>query len=338
MEVSTVPRWYGIDVSKDTFDVALFQAEARKAPHNKFPRTRKGCRACLDWVDRQLPPGHYPALVMEATGGYGKEMALWLLALRGELRVSIAQPLRVHYFAKGLGFQNKTDAQDAIMLARFGEVHNPPPYQPMSPAYIQLRALGRERAAMVKEVLRQGNRNEIRSESAVAQKVRDELIAHLQRTIAELEKATKKVIAGDPQLKKDYKRLQTVPGVGPITAALLMGELGDLRDFPSPKALAAFTGVAPALVDSGTSVHETAHMTKHGSGRVRRALYLGAMAATRGNNPLAQSYSHLLAEGKKPMVALGALMRKILACCRAVLVSEQDFDPDHVRKAKEVQS
>ena len=338
MEVSTLPRWYGIDVSKATFDVAVHQPDGRKPQHHKFSRTRQGCQDCLNWIDKHLPAGHHPALVMEATGGYGKEMALWLLALRAELLVSIAQPVRVHYFAKGLGRMNKTDAQDAIMLARFGEVHAPSPYRPMTPAYEQLRALGRERAAMVKEAHRQGNRNEIPSGSPVAQEVREQLIAHLQSAIAELEKAMGDVIAGDAELTKDYNRLQTVPGVGPIVAAVLMGELGDLRDYPTPKALAAFTGIAPALVDSGTSVHQTAHMTKHGSGRVRQVLYMGAVGAMRGKSPLSQSYHHLVAEGKSPMVALGALMRKILACSRAVLVSEQDYDPDYTRKQQNRES
>jgi transposase len=269
---------------------------------------------------------------MEATGGYSKEMANWLLALRKGLRVSIAQPFRVHYFAKGLGFPNKTDAQDAIMLARFGEVHPPPPYQPMSRAYEQLRALTRERAAFVKASVALENRNEISSQSRQAQKVRERMIAHHKKAVASLEKAMAALIEKDPGLKRDAKRLQTVPGVGPVVAATLMGELGDLREFPHPKALAAFTGVAPRLSDSGTSVHGPAHMTKHGSSRVRQVLYLAAMNSIGKDHTLGQSYDHLLKEGKAPMVALGAIMRKTLVCCRAVLVSEEDYDPNFVKK------
>jgi transposase len=333
MEVSTTLRWFGIDVSKATFDTALYTEDTRKAPHGHFSRTREGCMEFLTWVDGHVPLGQQPALVMEATGGYGKEMAKWLLALRQGLRVAIAQPTRVHHFAKGLGFQNKTDAQDAIMLARFGEVYTPLPYQPMTPAYEQLRALTRERAAMVKELVRLGNRNELPSDSRIAQKVRLRMIAHLEKAVADLEKAMATHIAKDAGLLEDCQRLQTVPGVGPVVAGTLMGELGDLREFPHPKALASFTGVAPGLVDSGTSVHATAHMTKHGSGRVRHMLYLAAMASMRGENPLSRSYDHLVQEGKPPMVALGALMRKILACCRAVLVANQDFDPNYKKKA-----
>ena len=333
MEVTVKPRWFGIDVSKDTFDVAIFPGEARKGPHIKLPRTRSGCKECLRWVDRMVPEGKEPALVMEATGSYGKEMAEWLLALREEVLVAIAQPWRVHQYAKGLGMGNKTDAQDAIMLARFGETYNPRPYKPMSPAYEQLRALTRERAAMVKETTRLGNRNEPPSNSKPAQSIRIRTLAQVKKSVKDLDLAIKVQIAKEPKLKEDFRRLQTVPGVGPVVAGTLMGECGDLRDYLHHKALQAFVGIAPGLVDSGTTVHATAHMTKRGSGRVRQVLYLAAMAAIRKPNRMSQSYQHLLNEGKPAMVALGAIMRKILVTCRAVLVEERDYDPIYKRKA-----
>jgi transposase len=233
---------------------------------------------------------------------------------------------------------NKTDAQDAVMLARFGEIHHPQPYRPMSPGYEQLRALTRERAALLKAALALGNRNEIPSESELAQQIRERMMESHKEAVAELDRAISSLIAGDPALTRDTVRLQTIPGVGPVVASTLMGELGDLREFAHSKALTAFTGVAPALKDSGSSVHLPAHMTKHGSGRVRQVLYLAAMASIRGDNSLGRSYNRLLNEGKAPMVALGAIMRKILVLCRALLVCEQDYQPDFVRKLPPIDS
>jgi transposase len=268
---------------------------------------------------------------MEATGGYGKEMALWLLAMDQALKVAIAQPVKVHHFAQACGLANKTDLQDAIMLARFGELHKPPPFQPMSETYEKLRALTRERAAMVKAAIRLGNRNEIPSQSREAQKVRERMIANHEKAIADLEKAMKVVIQADPALKKDCRILQTIPGVADVVAPTLMGELGDLRSYPHPKTLPAYTGIAPKLKDSGSSVHETAHMTKHGSSRVRHVLYMAAMASLRGNNTFSRSYDHLVAEGKPPMVAIGAIMRKMLVVARVLLITEKDYDPNYVK-------
>lgn len=327
MEVSPTLRWFGIDVSKATFEAALPARGPRKAPHGTFSRSPEGCQACLGWMETHLGSGDSPCLVMEATGGYSRELADWFRALREGLRISIAPPFRVHHFAKGLGLSNKTDAQDAAMLARFGEVHSPTAYHPLSPAYEQLRALTRERSALVKAAQALRNRNERPSDARVAQRVRERLIAEYQKAVTELDQAIATVIAEDPDLAPDALRLQSIPGVGPIVAATLMGELGDLRAFRHPKALAAFTGIAPAWKESGSSVHARAHMTKHGNGRVRQVLYLAAMAATRGDTPLARSYRHLIEAGKPPRVALVATMRKMLVLCRVLLIEGCDYDP-----------
>lgn len=329
MQVPTNTLWFGIDVSKATIDVALGPDGRRKPPHQKFPRTQEGCRACLLWAADLASGGSVPAFVMEATGGYSRELANWLLGERKDLRVAIAQPLKVHHYAKLRGLTNKTDRQDAILLAQFGASEPVVPFHPMSPAYIQLRALTRERSALVKALVALGNRNDLASESALAQGIRERMLESHRAAIHELESAIQVLIAGDPGLSTDFRLLQTIPGVGPVVAATIMGELGDLREFPHPKALAAFVGVAPAWNNSGTSVHEPPHMTKHGNSRVRQMLYLAAMAAVRRPNTLNTSYEHLLKERKAPKSALGAVMRKILVLSRAVLLSGQGYNPEH---------
>jgi transposase len=329
MQVPTNTLWFGIDVSKATIDVALGPDGRKKPPHQKFPRTQEGCRACLSWVTDLVPRGSVPAFVMEATGGYSRELANWLIGERKDLRVAIAQPLKVHHFAKLRGLTNKTDRQDAILLALFGASEPLVLFHPMSPAYAQLRALIRERSALVKALVAMGNRNDLASESRLAQEIRERMLERHREAIHDLESAILEVIAGDPGLAEDFRLLQTIPGIGPVVAANIMGELGDLRDFQHPKALAAFVGVAPAWNNSGTSVYEAPRMTKHGNARVRQMLYLAALAAVRGPNTLNTSYGHLLREGKAPKSALGAVMRKILVLSRAVLLSGQDYDPNH---------
>ena len=336
MQVSKQIRWVGVDVSKATFNVAFAPPGARKCLHRQFPRSRDGCLACLDWVNDQVLQEE-ATFVMEATAAYSRELALWLKALDPGCRIAIAQPVQVHYFAKLQGRTNKTDAQDAMLLAEFGEQRRPSLFRFMSPAYVQLRALTRERSALVKASVALGNRNETPSESVEAQTIRERMLAHYMEAVAELEGVIASLIATTPALKQDCKRLQTVPGVGPVVASTLMGELGDLREFPHPKALTAFVGVVPAVHTSGTSVHDPAHMTKHGSGHVRQVLYLAAMSSIRGDNTLARTYNHLLKEGKEPMLALGAIMRKLLVLCRALLVHEQDYDPQFVKKAPSIE-
>jgi transposase len=267
---------------------------------------------------------------MEATGGYSKQLATWLLHAQADLHVAIAQPFQVRHFTQALGQRNNTDALDAVVLARFGSVFLPRAFHPMPAAYERLRALERERDAFVRSATAMENRQEIPSEDRVAQKVRMRMLRHTRKAIEELDEAMLTLIRSDDALQKDARRLQTIPGVGPVLAATLMGELGDLRAFEHPKQLTHFVGVAPVVQNSGTSLEGRPHMSKRGNGRVRRMLYMGAMAAIRVDGPFARTYQHLVSEGKAPMSALGAIMRKLLVVCRGVLINEEDYNPDRV--------
>ena len=326
----STPCWLGIDVSKATFDAACARPGGGFAKV-KLPRDRAGAGQLLAWARGQAE-GRDLALVMEATGGYSKELAGWLRAGEAGLHVAIAQPFRVKHFAHAIGQRDKTDALDAAMLARFGAMMEPPAFHPLPPAYARLRALERERDALVREAVAMENRQELDSGLRLVQRTRARLLRHTRAAIGELEAAILTEIRSDAGLARDHARLLTIPGVGPVLASTLMGELGDLRAFGHPKQLAAFVGVAPVLRQSGSSLEGRPHMSKRGNGRVRRMLYMGALAAVRGDTPFRATYLHLRAQGKPPLSALGAIMRKLLVVCRGVLLHDEDYDPARVHK------
>ena len=323
-------RWLGLDVSKASFHAARSGPGGPKADCRAFPRTPEGVKAFLAWAESR-GKGDGLAVVMEATGGYSKPLAKWLLKAGPNLHVAISNPFRVKHFALGLGMRNKTDAQDARMLAAFGELHQPKAYHPMPAAYEELRALCRERSAQVKSLTAAQNRDELPSTSKVAQRIRGRLERQHQKAIADLEKAMEAHIQAHPELKRDFDLMCTAPGVGPVVAPGIMGELGDLRAFEHPKRLTSFVGMTPVLKESGSSVYGKPHLSKHGSPEVRRLLYMAALTASQGDDTLGEAYRRLLAEGKEPMVALGAVMRKLLVVLRAILVSGKGFEPHHVK-------
>lgn len=319
--------WLGIDVSKATMDAALPKGVG--FARTKLPRDQAGARKLLGWAHEQAGEAGL-ACVMEATGGYSKQLACWLLQAQADLHVAIAQPFQVNHYTKALGQRNKTDALDAVVLARFGAAFQPRAFHPMPAAYERLKALERERDALVRTATAMENRQEIESADRTAQRVRVRMLRHARKAIEELDEAILVLIRSEEALAKDYRRLQTIPGVGPVLAATLMGELGDLRAFEHPKQLSHFVGVAPVLHTSGTSVGARPHMSKRGNGRVRRMLYMGALAAIRTDTPFKRTYQHLCHEGKAPMSALGAIMRKLLIVARGVLVHDEDYNPNRV--------
>ncbi|MBV9469790.1 MAG: IS110 family transposase, partial [Abitibacteriaceae bacterium] len=130
-----------------------------------------------------------------------------------------------------------------------------------------------------------------------------------------------------PDLKNKAQLLESIPGIGAATAALLLAELGDMKQFSNARQVAAFAGLVPRLHESGTSVRGRSRLSKVGSSRLRKALYFPAITALRWN-PLLKTFGQRLAQqGKSMMVIVGAAMRKLLHLAYGVLKSGLPFDP-----------
>ena len=126
-------------------------------------------------------------------------------------------------------------------------------------------------------------------------------------------------------LKHDAKLLATIPGVGDLTAAFLLGCAGDLRRFSNPRKLDAYAGMNPAIRQSGRWVGHS-RLSKLGPALLRAKLYMPALTATRYNTAVHALYERLIARGKPRMVALAAAMRKLLHIAWGVIHSGKAFD------------
>ncbi|WP_285727609.1 transposase, partial [Geothrix rubra] len=164
--------------------------------------------------------------------------------------------------------------------------------------------------------------------SKSAAKAMANVIQALDAQIRALESEVRKHLRAHEALAEQADRLDSVIGVGLLTAVTVMTELGDLRRFARSRQLTAFAGMSPRRKESGTSVHGRPRLCKQGSARVRAALYLAASAAVRFNPDMKALYDRLLAQGKVKRVALGAVMRKLLVLMRAVLKADRDWVPE----------
>lgn len=147
----------------------------------------------------------------------------------------------------------------------------------------------------------------------------------LSRQIQVAEKRVAELLDGEVA-----RRLQTIPGVGPATAAALMAEIGDIWRFDDVDQLAAFAGVHPKETSSGRKGEREGtswHMAKSGNSYLRSALYRMAVVGTRHNPVIREHYAKKRAAGRSPMNALGHCMAKALDLVWGVWRSDQDFDP-----------
>lgn len=326
-------HWVGVDVAKDSFDAALVfsgqhygDALLSDVPVASFKRTRDGVEAFLRWLDGGIG-GQVARVVMEATGRYSQELAVWMLELRLSLFPAIVNPRQTAHFIKSLGLRSKTDRLDARALGFYGIERRPVAYDVPTPERAQLRELSRYRSDLVQQCTRLKNQMQENYESDYITREHKKHLERFKKDITRVEKAMEKLVGKHDEFKRDVGLLKSIYGIGFTSAVLVLAELGDLRRFELARQLTAFAGMSPRHHQSGTSVHGRSRLCKQGNPRVRQILYLAAMTAVRGKNQFRDTYQRLIAEGKKRMVALGAIMRKLLVLMRAILISGKPYNP-----------
>ena len=329
--VKSEPLWSGVDVSKEWFDAALWPAghslaasQMRDLPTRRFARTREGARAFLEWAEQRL--GATPRVVMEATGSYSPQLAVWLLAERPASRPAIINPKTAMDVISALDPRNQTDAMAARALARYGMERAPSPYEPLTPERAALRELTRYRLVVVEQRQAQQMRLQEAGQVALVKQMIRADIARLKRQEKKLDEAIRAHIRSIPAMAQDIALLRTIYGVDWIVSATVLAELGDLRRFATARQLSAFAGTATGRKESGKSVRKRAKVCKRGSPAARRVLCMAARCAVRGDNDWADDYRRLVAAGKTKRAAEAAIARKMLVTMRAILISRKPYE------------
>ena len=311
----------GIDISKRCFDVALMSGE--RIRQTVFLNTETGFQELLVWLRKHRASPDAPLhACMEATGNWGLDLAEFLH--KAGIQVSIVNPSRVKSYGQSELARNKTDKLDAALIARFCRAHRPAPWVPPAVNMRELRELVRRCDALKVARAREINRKKSGTASSV---VAASIAAHLKwldRQIAEMMSAVQNLIASDPALCRNHELLRSVPGIGPVTAPVILAELPNIADF-TPKALAAFAGMSPEENSSGTRVARSSRISRMGSERLRRAMYMCALISKRRNPALGGFVARLTAAGKAAKVILIAVGRKLLIFAHAVIRTQKPF-------------
>ena len=157
---------------------------------------------------------------------------------------------------------------------------------------------------------------------------------NLPKQIKKTEVLIRSHIDRHPGLKKQRELLDTIPGVGEATAAALLAEVPDIKEYRSVRQVAALTGLVPRQRQSGSSVRGRVRLSKSGNARLRKALYFPAVTALRCSPFFQQWAEGLRARGKSKLAVIGAAMRKLIHLAYGVLKTGRPFDPQWAQKAK----
>ena len=309
----TLAQNVGVDISKDFLDVATYPA----GDTARFPNDERGFRALIKW----LAPRQPARIVFEATGAYHRLFER-TLAEAGLPMIKV-NPRQARRFAEVIGKLAKTDRCDAAMLARMGAALELQPRPIVSETLDKMKEFLTARDALVKDrTAALTRRHTVRSPLLRAQ-----LAARLRQIdnqITAIEKKLKELRRADPDVQERYEILISIPGVGDVTAYVLIVDMSELGGL-DPGQAAALAGVAPFADDSGKSAGQRS--IRGGRARVREALYMAALSAMTHHPEYSVKYDAMIKAGKLAKVALVAIMRKLLILANALLRDKRKWTP-----------
>lgn len=304
--------WVGVDVSKSELVVAV-------RPGGEFFTLANDERGVAQ-LSKRLSALGCTRIVMEPTGGYEAAVAAALWA-QG-LPVFVVNARWIREFARGLGQLAKTDALDARILALYAERAELEPRELPDEQTRELRALLLRRAELVEMLVMEKNRLE-----HAPQRLRRELNGHidyLTKRLKRLDHDLDQMVKSSPLWREKSALLSSMPGVGPVLRASLLGQLPELGRLNRGE-VASLLGVAPFPHDSGKL--RGVRAIAGGRAALRRTLYMGALSAIVHNPPLRRYYFHLRDKGKPGKVALVAVMRKLLCILNVMLKTKTPWSP-----------
>jgi transposase len=319
----------GIDVAAKEL-LAVLRRQGKSEAERRFPNTPSGHKELKGYLTRAAGRVR---VCLESTGLYGLDLALYLQA-DSRLEVMVANPRAVKDFAKALLERSKSDPIDAWVLAEYAARMPFRPWQPPSSAALSLTALARRIHALTETATREKNRLHALSVTDTSLKI---IVTELKRSLQWIERSQArlrheacKIIAADARLQRRFQLLLSLPGVGETSALQLLGELALIPADAEVRQWVAYAGLDPCECSSGSSLRKRPRISKVGNRHLRRALYMPALSAARHDAAFAAYYGGLQERGKCKMVALVAVMRKMLHATFGMFKHDALFDGSRV--------
>lgn len=308
----------GVDVSKKKLDI--------KMNDNQFltiDNTEKSFIHFLGKLDIPIKNLHF---VMEATGGYEKKFASFLLSR--SIAVSVVNPKRVRDFAKALGFLAKNDKIDAHVIRQFADVADLVLLTKKSDMDERLKSFVQRRNQLMRHQTIEKQYLETTADKEILASIRI-FLDTLKEQIESLDKNIQKLMEADTSYSARKRLLTPVEGLGEQTVSAILVYLPELGQLTN-KQISALAGVAPFCNDSGD--RKGKKMIWGGRKEVRTALYMPMLCAIRYNPVIKTFYERLVAKGKIRKVAVIACMRKLLTILNAMLKNNTEWDVNYAKR------
>ena len=330
----------GIDISKDTFTACVGHLESPQESHfsdlGSFTNKKDQFTKFLRWAKGQLERPSDPVwFVMEATGVYYESLAYYLCEYGYQVVVEL--PNTIKHYAKSLPVKSKTDDLDARMITRFGLERKLKPWNKPSEIIRSLRFLVREYMNLKKITTQVKNQLHAK---AHAYKPLSQTIARLKQLEKTYEKQMKAIenqvlelIEQDEEMKKGIEYLDSIKGIGVMTAVGVVAETNGFAFIRNMKQISSYAGLDVRLNQSGT-FNGKSSISKKGNKYLRQLVYMPALVAVRFNEHLKIVYERLVAKKQNKKIALIAVARKLLCLMYTIWKKKEMYQPDYYKTRK----
>jgi len=296
----------GCDLSRAFIDLCRLPCGTTQ----RIPNTPHAIAAWAGSLERDV------LVVFEATSGCDGNLIAALI--QREQPFSRVNPRQAREFARATGVLAKTDRVDARVLAQMGAALPLAITVPRTAVRSRLTDFLRRRRQLVEMRKAEKLHRHSAGQDEIATAI-EAMIKLLTRQIADLDHRIAGLIEQDPTLASQARLLNGVPGIGPTVLATLLGELPELGTL-CRRRIASLAGLAPHARESGT--WRGARRIWGGRRKVREALYIAALTASRRVPVLIAMRDRMRQNGKAPKTILIAIARRLLVILNAMIRSQ----------------
>jgi transposase len=343
MFMKVLKQVLGIDVAQKELVVTLGRnyedSRVELFAHKVFKNKESVFDSIIEWVEKIASKDIKVQFVMEATGVYHQKFAYYLNEKK--YPVIIVLPNKISNYARTVETKTVTDKTASEVIARFGLERKLDLWHAPKVIYKNLQQLTRERAQLVEE--RVVVKNQLHAEQSEAFPNERSLkriqarIKFLTKQEAEIKADIEKFIEKDQTINEELKNICTIPGVGKLTATIILAETNNFELIRNKKQLVSYAGLDIVEKQSGTSVKGKAKISKRGNKHIRRAMHLPAIAAIKHNEHYKNIYARLVAKNGIKMKGVVAVQRKLLELIYVVNKNKMGYQKDYeIRKREQL--
>jgi len=328
----------GIDCSKKDFAVTISHSdryqEIQHLSSRTFANNDVGFKAFNKWAGKLYKKSIPMLFVMEATGVYHERLAHFLSQLG--YHISIVAPKRAKDFSKTLKVKKITDKIASQYLAIMGLEKKLDLWSPPHREYAELKHLTREKEQIQNQITMLKNFMEAEKSAYLIHeeslKRFDQTLNLLKKQKAEILKQLKGLISENKELKDRVEKVTSIPGVGVLTAATIIGETNGFSQVRNKRQLVSYAGYDVMNQESGTSVLTKARISKRGNKHIRKAMHMPALTSIKHTDSSEATFIRITSKTGIKMKGVVAVQRKLLVLIYTLWKNEAIYDPNYELK------